>query len=280
MEMEMEDQKTTPPWEALPSLALLNIFCRTSIRDRSHNIPFVCTSWAHAARHPLCWASMNAENNTTSSAADHAFVMGSYPYDLTFVDPFDGWCSPDPRRGVASLQGLIGRAGGGAAVTSLYFFPFRSSAAAPSNDDAILRLIAQYCPNLKHISFHGSYNASQEAIFGIFHSCTKLELVDFSNSPYFNPLILGELSSCCPNIRGLRRNGDLEPLFSYSLITGFPSLRLLNIAYSTLVDKDLLNIVTGCKELCYLDITGCHSLAYYMHIIKGASSRIAQIVYD
>ncbi|KAL9173689.1 hypothetical protein ABFS82_02G004700 [Erythranthe guttata] len=51
------------PWEALPNLALANIFCRTSIKDRSHNIPFVCRSWAHAARHPPCWASMVAENH-------------------------------------------------------------------------------------------------------------------------------------------------------------------------------------------------------------------------
>ncbi|KAI3446297.1 hypothetical protein Pfo_002962 [Paulownia fortunei] len=269
------------PWEALPSLALSNIFCRTSIKDRSHNIPFVCRSWAHAARHPHCWASMIAENYSSfgNSAADHAFVMDS-SFGVSFVDLYDGRRSPDPHCGVASLQGLIGRAGGGAVVTSLYIFPFLTSADGPANDDTILRVISQHCPNLKHLSFHGSYNASQEAILEVIRSCRKLELVDFSDSPYFNPLILGELSCCCPNIRGIRRNGYLEPSFSYALSSGFPCLRILNISNSTVVDKDLLAIVTGCKKLCYLDVTGCQQLICYMHIIKVASARIAKILYD
>lgn len=136
------------------------------------------------------------------------------------------------------------------------------------------------CPNLKHTSFHGSYNASQEALSEFIRSCRKLELVDFSDSPYFNPLILGELSIFCPNIRGIRRSGQFEPSFSNGLGSKFPCLRLLNISYATVVDKDLIQIVDSCKELCYLDITGCQSLVYYMHIIKVASAKIAKIVYD
>ncbi|GFP89086.1 F-box/LRR-repeat protein at3g48880 [Phtheirospermum japonicum] len=268
-------------WDTLPNLALANIFCRTSIKDRSNNIPFVCRSWAHAVSHPHCWASMVAQNHSPfgNPAADHAFVMDSNPNGAAFVDPFDGRRSPCPHRGVASLQGLIGRAGAGAGavVTSIYFFPFLTSAGGPANDDALLRIIAKHCPNLKHLSFHGSHNASQEAILEVIHSCTKLELIDFSDSPYFNSLILGELSCSCPNIRGIRRNGYLEPLFSNSLITGFPRLKILNISNSTVVDKDLLAIVTGFKDLCYLDVTGCQQLMCYMHIIKVASARIANI---
>ncbi|KAL7156369.1 hypothetical protein ABFS83_02G004700 [Erythranthe nasuta] len=270
------------PWEALPNLALANIFCRTSIKDRSHNIPFVCRSWAHAARHPPCWASMVAENHyfPGNSAADYAFLLDSHSNFASFVDPYDGRRSPHPHRGLASLQGLIGRAGGGAVVTSIYFFPFLTSAGAPPNDGAILFLIAKQCPNLKHISFHGSYNASQAAVLEIIHCCKKLELVDFSDSPYFNASVLEELSISCPNIRGIRRNGNLEPSFSHALSTGFNSLKLVNLSNSTLVDKDLLKIVTSCKELCYLDVTGCQGLIYYMHIIKVASAKIANIMYD
>ncbi|KAH6824351.1 hypothetical protein C2S53_005751 [Perilla frutescens var. hirtella] len=269
-------------WEALPSLALANIFCRISITDRSRSVPFVCKSWARAAHHPPCWASMIADNHSPSpnSAADHAFVVDSLPSSLTFVDPFDGRRHPDPNRGVATFQGLIRRAGGGGAVTAIYFFPFLTAAGGPSNDDAILRVIAQRCPNLKHLSFHGSNSASQGAILEVIHSCNNLELVDFSDSPYFEPLILQELSNHCPNIRGIRRNGSLEASFSYQLTTGFPLLRTLNISNSTLVDKDLITIVSGCKNLCYLDVTGCQFLIFYMHIIKVASSRIASILYD
>ncbi|KAL3613924.1 hypothetical protein CASFOL_041998 [Castilleja foliolosa] len=268
-------------WETLPNLALADIFCRTSIKDRSHSIPFVCRSWAHAVSHPHCWASMVAQNHSPfgNPAADQAFVMESNPNCAAFVDPFEGRRSPCPLRGVASLQGLIGRAAG-SVITSIYFFPFLSSTSGPANDDALLNLIAKHCPNLKHISFHGSHNASQDLILKVIHSCTKLELIDFSDSSYFNSLSLAELSCSCPNIRGIRRNGYLEPLFSNALITVFPRLKILNISNSTVVDRDLLAIVTGCKELCYLDITGCQELICYMHIIKVASARIANILYD
>ncbi|KAL2537837.1 putative F-box/LRR-repeat protein 19 [Forsythia ovata] len=255
------------PWDALPSSALLNIFYRTSIKDRSRNIPLVCKSWAHASGHPHCWVSMIADNYYSESESfEVAFLKDYYPYAASFVDPFDGRRSDDPRRGIVCLQALIGRAGGGFAVNSLYFFPFLTSFDGPPNDDALLRLIANHCPNLKHLSFHGSYHASEEAIFDIFRSCRELELIDFSNSPYFNPSILQELSCCCPKIRGIRRKGDLEPNFAYDLTKWFPRLRLLNLSYSTIVDIDLFTIVTNCKELQYLDVTGCQQLIRYMHI--------------
>ncbi|KAL1554470.1 putative F-box/LRR-repeat protein 23 [Salvia divinorum] len=268
-------------WEALPSLALAHIFRKISITDRSRTIPFVCRSWARAARHPPCWAFMIADaySPPPHSAADHAFVIYSRPDPLIFVDPFDGRRIPDPRRGVFSFQSLILRAGA-ASVTSIYFFPFLTAAGGPPNDDVILRIIAQCCPNLKHLTFHGSHNASQEALFEVIHTCNKLELVDFSDSPYFEPTILQELSKCCPKIRGIRRNGGLESSFSSELSVGFPLLSMLNVSNSTLVDKDLLTIVDGCKKLRYLDVRGCQFLIFYMHIIKVASARIASIMYD
>lgn len=88
---------------------------------------------------------MIAENHSLlgNPAADHAFVMDSYPYGVSFVDPFDGRRNPNPDGGVESLQELIGRAGGGAVVNSIYFFPFLTSAGGPPNDDAILHVIAE-----------------------------------------------------------------------------------------------------------------------------------------
>lgn len=90
------------------------------------------------------------------------------------------------------------------------------------------------------------------------------------------------MSSSCPNLRGIRRNGILESSTVTALITSFPNLKMLNLSNSTIVDKDLLNIVTGRSglHLQYLDITNCQQLRFYMYIIKGALSRIAEIVYD
>lgn len=138
MTMKHQSQR---PWDALPSTALLNIFCKTSIKDRFDNIPFVCKSWAYASADPHCWASMIAESE--SDSFEVAFLKDSYPYGSSFVDPFDGRRSTDPQRGVICLQALIRRAGGGAAINSLYFFPFLTSVVSPPNDDELLRLIAK-----------------------------------------------------------------------------------------------------------------------------------------
>lgn len=136
------------------------------------------------------------------------------------------------------------------------------------------------CPNLKHLSFHGSFHASEEAIFNVFRSCRELELIDFSNTPYCYTSILQELSCCCTKIRGVRKQDVLETNFAYDLTKWFPRLRLLNVSYSTIVDLDMFTIVTKCKELQYLDVTGCQQLIRYMDIVKIASKRIPEIQYD
>lgn len=136
------------------------------------------------------------------------------------------------------------------------------------------------CPNLRHLSFHGSYDATEEAILEVMCKCPKLELVDFSESPYFNPTVLDQMIICCPNIGGIRINGILHPDFATALTTGFPNLRILNLSGSNIVDKDLLIIMTASNGLQYLDITNCQQLRYYMHIIKRAPVQISQILYD
>lgn len=139
-------QQRWRPWDALPSAALVNIFCRIPIKDRFHNLSLVCKSWADACGHPQCWASMVADSHyypKSSAIDDYAFVKEYFPYIRFFPDPFDGWRSSDPSCGVRHLQALISRAGGGDAVVSLYFFPFLTSIRGSPNDDALLHLISQ-----------------------------------------------------------------------------------------------------------------------------------------
>ncbi|XP_027184318.1 uncharacterized protein LOC113782645 [Coffea eugenioides] len=276
-------------WDALPSTSLVEIFCRTPIKDRFCSLPLVCRSWADVSRNPRCWASMiPAEHSSSACAFDDAFIKhssSSSSYSrldsLAFDDPFDGRRSPDSDRGLAMLRSLITRGAGGAAVTSLYFFPFLTCVEAfRPNDDALLRLIAQSCPNLRHLSFHGSYNATEGAILEVMSKCPKLELIDFSDSPYFTPTVLEHMSTCCPDVRGIRRNGFLQPGFASGLAVGFPNLRILNLSGSTIVDKDLLTIMTARIGIQYLDITNCQQLKCYMHIIKRAPVQISQILFD
>ncbi|XP_009617451.1 F-box protein SKIP1 [Nicotiana tabacum] len=281
-------QQRQRPWDNLPSSALVNIFSKSSLKDRLCNLPFVCKSWANSSRHPHCWASFIPDSYysfpppplSSSVVAVDAFVKSSFPYDAAFLDPFDGRRNSDPQCGVLVLQSLIAKAGGGAAVTSVYFLPFLTSLDGPPNDDALLSLIARSCPNLKHLSFHGSFNASEEVLLEVVRSCPCLELVDFSDSPYMIPLILEKMGIHCPSIRGIRQNGNLQPFCSFSLVKCFPSLKLLNLSDSSIGDKDLLTLVTGDSRLEYLDIMRCQRLIRYMYLIKGAHNRIAEIRYD
>lgn len=105
-------QQRWRPWDALPSAALVNIFCRIPIKDRFHNLSLVCKSWADACGHPQCWASMVADSHyypKSSAIDDYAFVKDYFPYTRFFPDPFDGWRSSDPSCGVRRLQDLISR---------------------------------------------------------------------------------------------------------------------------------------------------------------------------
>ncbi|KAH0650335.1 hypothetical protein KY284_030247 [Solanum tuberosum] len=263
-------QSRSLAWDNLPSTALVIIFSKSSLKVRIYNLPLVCKSWANTSHHPHCWVSF-----TVAPPVD-AFVKSS----PAFLDPFDGRRSTDPQIGINAFQSLISKAAGGSALTSLYFYPFLTSLDGPSNDDALLKLIATFCPNLKNLSFHGSFNASEEVLFQVVRSCPNLELVDFSDSPYFIPAILQEMEIHCPNIRGIRRNGFVQPFLSSTLIKCFPGLKLLNLSDSSIGDRDLLTLVTGNSRLEYLDIMRCQSLMLYMHIIKGAHRRIAEIHYD
>ncbi|KAK4341237.1 hypothetical protein RND71_039738 [Anisodus tanguticus] len=274
---KMQQQRS---WDNLPSTALVNILSKSSLKDRIYNLPLVCKSWANSSRHPHCWASFIPDSYYSSFSAVDAFVKSSFPYEAAFLDPSNGRRSSDPQVGILGLHSLIGKASGGAALTSLYFFPFLTSLDGPPNDDALLSLISRFCPNLKHLSFHGSFHASEEVLLEVVRSCPSLELVDFSDSPYITPSVLEAMGIRCPNIRGIRRNGIVQPLLSSSLIKCFPSLKLLNLSDSSIGDRDLLTLVTGYSRLEYLDIMRCQSLILYMYIIKGAHGRIAEIHYD
>ncbi|VFQ78414.1 unnamed protein product [Cuscuta campestris] len=207
-------------------------------------------------------------------SADDAFVKASFPYRSVFPDPFRG------RRtcGVHRLQMLLQRAGGGDAISSLFLSPFLTSPDGPLNDDAVLNLIALRCPNLRHLSLHGSYNGSQGAMLEVIGRCGKLEIIDFSDSPYFRPAILQEVGRCCPNIKGIRRNGGVYHHFSSHLVH-LLNLSLINLSGSTVWDADLLNILC-LKKVQYLDITRCQNLVKYMDLIKTACGRIPHICYD
>ncbi|KAM7475183.1 hypothetical protein LguiB_022426 [Lonicera macranthoides] len=276
--MEMDDNR---PWDALPSLALVNIFQRIPIKDRIQHVQLVCSSWAHASRDPRCWTSM-----VPDSAVDYAFIKDSKPYTHISVDVY-GDRETDNLLGTSRLKTLIQRAHGGGGITALFLYPFINDTSfliirsGRDNDDELLRLIAQSCPNLKYLSLYGTDHAAKEAILEVIHSCKKLELVDFGDSPHFSPSILEEMGKCCPNIRGIRRNGGIEQSALSVLTTSFRGrLKLLNLSGTPLLKEDLLTVVSGCPGLQYLDVRGCGEFKSDLTIIQRASAQVVEFFYD
>ncbi|XP_042509089.1 F-box/LRR-repeat protein 7-like [Macadamia integrifolia] len=189
----MEEEGEEMPWDALPEGLLINIFCRTTIRDRIGSLSLVCRSWQQASQDPLYWQSMIAVDSDEYDSTDNAFVKESNEpnscHDF-FVNPFDIDDGLD-NLGVLRLRTLIQRSIAGkrrrAKLNSIYLSPFLAKSGVgggPRNDDEILYLIADCCPNVKHLSFDGSYNASEDAVLNIIRSCKRLQLIDFSDSPY------------------------------------------------------------------------------------------------
>eukprot|EP00262_Sarcandra_glabra_P009611 TRINITY_DN24049_c0_g1_i1.p1 TRINITY_DN24049_c0_g1~~TRINITY_DN24049_c0_g1_i1.p1 ORF type:complete len:297 (+),score=14.66 TRINITY_DN24049_c0_g1_i1:184-1074(+) len=261
-------------WEALPAPALVCIFSKTSLVDRLRNASLVCRAWRQASEDPRCWESMMVSD--TASLED-AFIKADNPYD-TFVNPFGR--QSDPSTGFRRLQTLIERSRG--RLTTLYLRPFRSHAPyhGGPTEDALLRLIADSCPNLKHLSLVGSYCASEEAMCEVVRSCKRLELLDFSDSPCFSATVLEELGSYCPHLRGVRRVGAIDYSQASAITASLPGLRLLNLSGSTLCDAGLSAIVYGCIGLQYLDVTGCRELTFDLYTIRRASEQISDFLYN
>ncbi|XP_068640832.1 putative F-box/LRR-repeat protein 19 [Aristolochia californica] len=232
------------PWDALPRPLLTVIFSKLSLEDRLPATFLVCRGWADAANDPQCWQSMLPE----AISPEDAFIKTLdtlHPFPRP-VDSFDA---------LSRLRNLVRRAEG--RITALYISPFLTN--KPSNDDEILRYVAESCPHLKYLSLQGSFSGSEAAIIEVIHSCRKLELLDFSFSTCFSDVVLEELGSCCPNLCGIKRCGDLYYSEAYAIGWNLSQVKLLNLAWSSLCSRGLSTIVSGCHGLEYLDITGCSS---------------------
>lgn len=134
---------------------------------------------------------------------------------------------------------------------------------------------------MKYLSLYGTNHAAKEAILEVIRSCKKLELVDFADSPHFSPSILEEMGKCCPNIRGIRRNGGIEQSALSVFTTSFRGrLKLLNLSGTPLLKEDLLTVVSGCPGLQYLDVRGCGEFKSDLTIIQRASAQVVEFFYD
>ncbi|XP_042510928.1 putative F-box/LRR-repeat protein 19 [Macadamia integrifolia] len=137
------------------------------------------------------------------------------------------------------------------------------------------------CPNLKHLSFDGSYNASEDAVLNIIRSCKRLQVIDFSDSPYVTEEVLEELGgNNCPCFRGIRRPGTISSFQASAIARNLPRLRLLNLSNTDLTDGGLSTILSGCLCLEYLDVRGCNFLKLGFHMIERATTQIIEFLYD
>nr|XP_055038359.1 F-box/LRR-repeat protein 7-like [Misgurnus anguillicaudatus] len=111
--------------------------------------------------------------------------------------------------------------------------------------DRGLRVIAQRCPELRHLEVAGCYHVSNDAVFDVVSQCPSLEHLDVSGCPKVTCISLTEESSL-----------QLTPLHGQQIC-----LRYLDMTDCvSLEDKGLRTIAFHCPRLTHLYLRRCSRL--------------------
>ncbi|XP_076827499.1 F-box/LRR-repeat protein 7 isoform X1 [Brachyhypopomus gauderio] len=108
--------------------------------------------------------------------------------------------------------------------------------------DRGLRVVAQSCPELRHLEVAGCYNVSNEAVFDVVSSCPNLEHLDVSGCPKVTCISLSEEPPT-----------QLSPLLGQQI-----SLRYLDMTdCASLEDEGVRAIAAHCPRLTHLYLRRC-----------------------
>ncbi|KAF6170352.1 hypothetical protein GIB67_043042 [Kingdonia uniflora] len=237
----MECQGEFRCWDELIPDALGLIFSNLSLQDILTTIPRVCKAWGRAVAGPYCWQEIDIEEWSNQCKPEHVDQM---------------------------LQMLIERSGGSV----------RKLRVANLNNDSILSFIADHLVIFGYASFFafGSAGSLQnlqlprseisnpivEHVAGRF---SNISFLDLSYCPKIGAPALEAIGKNCKSLVGLQR--AMHPLTigdkvcqddeAHAIATTMRKLKHLELAYLLLSTEGVLEILSNCRELEFLDVRGC-----------------------
>ncbi|CAA7401646.1 unnamed protein product [Spirodela intermedia] len=225
-------------WDEMIPDALGLIFSYLSLQDVLTVVPRVCKSWGGAVAGPYCWQEIDIEE----------------------------WCERSkPELISRMLQLLIPRSSGSIRRLSVSSLP----------NDPIFRYIANHVSSLQTLEMPRSEISDPivEEVAGKFSNVTFL---DVSYCVKIGARALEAFGKHCKALVGLKR--VMHPVEvaekvcqddeAHAIASTMPKLKHIEIAYLLLTNVGILDILSQCRELRFLDIRGCWDVKLKENFLK------------
>ncbi|CAI9783031.1 unnamed protein product [Fraxinus pennsylvanica] len=238
-------------WAELTRECLINILSRLSLEDRWLGAMRVCKEWLQVCKDPCFNSAFDLETHFDSVTDSPRF-----------------WTPEFESRIDNMIGSVVGWSGG-----SLTEIRVRHCS------DRSLSLVAQRCPDIQVLSIKSCPRVSDVIMAEIASGCPKLKELDVSYCYQISHKSLATIGSHCPNLHILRRNlmNWVDPSQHFGIVPKeylsaypqdgdsevaaigkfMPHLLQLELQFSKLTGKGLVLLSEGCRDLEYIDLSGC-----------------------
>ncbi|KAL5558943.1 hypothetical protein UlMin_035154 [Ulmus minor] len=225
-------------WDELIPDALGLIFSHLSLQEKLTVIPRVCNSWKRAVIGPYCWQEIDIEDWSNRCHPDHLDRM---------------------------LRMLVGRSSGSLRKLSVSGLP----------NDMIFTFIAEHSGSLQTLRLPRC-DISDSIVGQIGGRFSNITFLDVSYCVKIGPCTLEAFGKNCKLLVGLCRNmhpldtagKPLQDDEAHAIATTMPRLKHLEMAYHIISTSSVLQILSCCPELEFLDLRGCWSVILDDKFIK------------
>ncbi|CAL9196233.1 unnamed protein product [Musa hybrid cultivar] len=237
-------------WEDMEVDCLAHVFRKLSLEDLTLSVPFVCKAWLRAALDPLCWRSLNLRdldfmpwsNFTRTFTAQYALRRFS----------FSGF-----------LKLAVARSHGGA-VELKFPLPFGASFR-----DFVYA--SHECPRLKTLALPNLLLADEPQIPELVGRWKELETLEMESKPSSFLEMVRQISINCGSFSGLRMWGSIKKDDVSAVVDCLPRIKHLSLSKSYLPNEQLVEIISGCRELETLRVNSCIGFEVDEEIVRRAS---------
>ncbi|KAJ6851050.1 F-box protein FBW2 [Iris pallida] len=240
----MEDCSEFRAWGELIPDALGLIFRNLPLQEILTVVPRVCKSWGRAVSGPYCWQEID-------------------------IEEWSQRCKPEQLDRLVRM--LVARSNGS----------FRRFAASGLLDDSLFSFITERAGSLQTMVLPRS-KISDSIVEQTSACLSNLTFLDVSYCKKIGRRALEAFGNSCKSLTGLRRT--MHPLEvtdkvsqdeeAFAIASTMPKLQHLEVAYLRLTTRGVLEILSRCKELDFLDVRGCWEVKLDERVLKDEHANL------
>ncbi|KAF8406043.1 hypothetical protein HHK36_008123 [Tetracentron sinense] len=231
-------------WDELIPDALALIFGNLSLQEILTVIPRVCKSWGKAVKGPYCWQEIDIEEWGHHRQPEHLDRM---------------------------LEMLVTRSSGS----------LRKLCVSRLSNDLIFSFIADHAGSLQIMRVPRS-DISDSIVEKVAGRLSTITFLDVSYCRKIGARALEAIGKHCKMLVRLRRimnpldmvDEDSQDDEAHAIATTMPKLKHLDIAYLLITTGGVLEILSNCRELEFLDLRGCWDVKLDEKFLKEKCSRL------